>query len=147
TAHLQRIGAWLAPPSLKPSAPRAQTTGNLATVVIPVRNRERTIKDAIESVFSQKAEFKFNLIVVDNHSTDGTTALLRSIRDSRLVHIIPERTDLGIGGCWNEAVNSQSCGRYAVQLDSDDIYRDETSLERIVNALQAGPYAMVVGSY
>ncbi len=145
TAHLQRIGAWLEP-SFR-SVPRETAAGIAASVVIPVRNRAGTIRDAVASVFSQKASFPFNLIVVDNHSTDGTTEFLRGIRDPRLVHIIPERTDLGIGGCWNEAIYSESCGKYAVQLDSDDIYRDDLALARIVDELERGPYAMVVGSY
>jgi hypothetical protein len=147
TAHLRRIGAFLKPRTHRPNSSDARPGGNTATVIIPIRNRERTVKDAVQSVFSQKTSFPFNLIVVDNHSSDGTTAFLSSMKDPRLVHIIPERRDLGIGGCWNEAIYSPACGRYAVQLDSDDIYRDENSLERIVSELRAGPYAMVVGSY
>lgn len=146
TGHLKRIGAFLEPSLRRPERP-ASGSGAFASVVIPVRNRERTIKDAVSSVLSQRTSFPFNLIVVDNHSTDSTTALLRAFHDSRLVHIIPERRDLGIGGCWNEAIYSGACGRYAVQLDSDDIYRDEASLARIVDELQRGPYAMVIGSY
>jgi hypothetical protein len=147
TAHLRRIGAYLEPRIRRPKPADTGLAGNLASVVIPIRNRERTIKDAVESVFSQKTSFPFNLIVVDNHSSDGTTPFLRSVKDSRLVHLIPERNDLGIGGCRNEAIYAPACGRFAVQLDSDDIYRDERSLERIVDELRSGPYAMVVGSY
>ncbi len=147
TSHLKRIGAFLEPRSQKPEAPRSSSDDAVASVVIPVRNRRRTIQDAVQSVMSQKTSFSFNLIVVDNHSTDGTTEFLRSVTDRRLTHIIPQRNDLGIGGCWNEAIYSEQCGRYAVQLDSDDLYRDETCLERIVSTLREGPYAMVVGSY
>ena len=147
TAHLRRINAWLA---LRGAALSQRESGGFpvkASIVIPVRNRERTIRDAVQSALSQRCTFSFNVIVVDNHSTDGTTALLESVREPRLVHLVPERHDLGIGGCWNEAIYSALCGRYAVQLDSDDLYQDESTLARIVSELEAGPYAMVVGSY
>ena len=101
----------------------------------------------MKSALGQRADFPFNIIVVDNHSTDRTTVLLRGVTDSRLIHLIPERTDLGIGGCWNEAIYSAQCGRYAIQLDSDDLYANENVLQRIVNELEAGPYAMVIASY
>ncbi len=146
TAHLQRIGAWL-PPRFDKVPPRAEKFPVAASVVVPVRNRERTIIDAVRSALSQRADFDFNVIVVDNHSTDRTTELLRGVRDPRLRHLIPHRRDLGIGGCWNEALNSTDCGRYAIQLDSDDLYADDGVLRRIVAELEAGPYAMVVGSY
>ncbi len=116
-------------------------------MVIPVRNRERTVLDAVESALSQKTDFDFNLIVVDNHSTDRTTEILRGVRDVRLKHIVPERRDLGIGGCWNEAIYSGHCGRYAIQLDSDDLYINDGVLRRIVAEFAAGAYAMVIGSY
>lgn len=146
TAHLRRIGAWL-PPEFRP-VPRSTDAFPLeASIIIPVRNRERTILDAVHSALSQSAGFSFNVIVVDNHSTDRTTELLRAVKDSRLVHLIPESRDLGIGGCWNAALASKSCGRYAVQLDSDDLYSSEHSLGRIVDELKRGPYAMVIGSY
>lgn len=143
TAHLKRINAFLEPEFREVARKRPLT----ASVIIPVRNRKGTIKDAIDSVLAQKAAFPFNLIVVDNHSTDGTTELLREIQDPRLVHIIPQRQDLGIGGCWNEAIYAKACGPYAVQLDSDDIYLGDSALDRIVSELERGPYAMVVGSY
>jgi hypothetical protein len=146
TMHLKRIGAWL-PPTFQTLPAIGAKFPVKASVVIPVRNRERTIIDAVRSALAQRADFKFNVIVVDNHSTDRTSDLLRGLRDPRLVHTVPARRDLGIGGCWNEAIHSSECGQYAVQLDSDDLYRDETALHRIVNALEAGPYAMVVGSY
>ena len=146
TTHLQRIGAWL-PPEFR-SVPRVDGEfPREASVIIPVRNRERTVLDAVNSVLGQSADFTFNVIVVDNHSTDRTTEMLRGIGDSRLVHLIPGRKDLGIGGCWNEGLKSSTCGRYAVQLDSDDLYSSPHSLASIVEELKRGPYAMVVGSY
>jgi hypothetical protein len=147
TAHLKRIGAWLEPRFEPIPASATETLSVKASVVIPVRNREKTVLDAVQSVLNQHADFDFNVIVVDNHSTDRTTEILRAVTDKRLKHIIPGRTDLGIGGCWNEAIYSSFCGRYAVQLDSDDLYIDNNVLRRIVAELEAGPYAMVVGSY
>jgi hypothetical protein len=148
TEHLKRIGAYLAPEFKTP--PRA--TGSFpvrASVVIPVRNRERTIEEAVMSALRQQAAFDFNVLVVDNHSTDRTTEILVDLarRHKRLVHLIPARKDLGIGGCWNEAIYSSRCGEYAVQLDSDDLYADERTLERIVAKFEEGAYAMVIGSY
>jgi Glycosyl transferase family 2 len=146
TAHLKRIGAYLEPRFESVPAP-AEAFPIRASVIIPVRNRERTILDAVKSALGQKAGFDFNVIAVDNHSTDRTTEMLRATGDPRLVHLIPERNDLGIGGCWNEAIYSAHCGRYAVQLDSDDLYSNENALARIVGELEAGPYAMVIASY
>ena len=145
-AHLKRIGAWL-PPHFENIPAAAETFPVKASVVIPVRNRERTILDAVQSALVQRADFEFNVIVVDNHSTDRTTEILRGISDSRVKHIVPERRDLGIGGCWNEAIYSGDCGQYAIQLDSDDLYINDGVLSRIVSELEAGPYAMVIGSY
>lgn len=120
-----------------------------ASVVIPVYNRDKTIADAVGSALSQQTNFKFNVLVVDNHSTDGTTAILKEMaqKDRRLIHLIPERTDLGIGGCWNLAVNDDACGRFAVQLDSDDLYSSEHTLQHIVDAFYKQHAAMIVGSY
>ena len=146
TAHLKRIGAWLEP-RFDRVPDRVGTFPVKASVVIPVRNRERTILDAVQTALGQRTDFDFNVIVVDNHSTDRTTEILRGFGDSRLKHILPERSDLGIGGCWNEAIYSEHCGRYAIQLDSDDLYINDGVLRRIVAELEAGPYAMVVGSY
>jgi hypothetical protein len=146
TVHLQKIGAFLSPGSFK----EVNFEGDFpveATVVIPVRNRIKTIKDAVDSVLKQKTNFSFNLIVVDNHSTDGTTEFLQQYSDERLLHLIPERTDLGIGGCWNEAVFHRQCGRFSVQLDSDDLYLDENTLQKIVDKFYQEKCAMVVGSY
>jgi len=107
------------------------------------------VHEAVRSALSQRTDFSFNVIVVDNHSTDRTTPILAelAVKDERLVHLIPARLDLGIGGCWNEAVYSESCGEYAVQLDSDDLYADEQTLAKIVAAFDEGSYAMVIGSY
>lgn len=148
TAHLRRLGAYLAP-AFESVPPSSNTFPVEASVIIPVRNRARTIVDAVRSALSQVADFSFNVLAVDNHSSDGTTACLREISKQRpaLRHIIPFRQDLSIGGCWNEAVFSPDCGRYAVQLDSDDLYSSTRSLQKIVNLLRKGNYAMVVGSY
>jgi len=119
-----------------------------ATVVIPVKNRKRTIEDAIRSVLTQKASFKYNLIVVDNHSTDGTTEIVDGFcNDERVIHIIPKRFDLGIGGCWNEAVHHPRCGKFIVQLDSDDVYSGPDTVQKIVDAFYEQNCAMIVGTY
>lgn len=148
TQHLKHIGAYLAP-SFKPVPKSDESFPVEASVVIPVRNRERTVGDAVRSVLRQKAKFDFNVIVVDNHSTDGTTKALGDLaaQDKRVQHLIPQREDLWIGGCWNEAVLSPHCGRYAVQLDSDDIYANEQTLQKVVDTFRSGDYAMVIGSY
>jgi hypothetical protein len=146
TAHLRRIGAWLEADFEKVQF-AAEAFPVKASVVIPVKNREKTILEAVRSALDQDSDFEFNVIVIDNHSTDRTTEILRSVTDPRLKHVIPERSDLGIGGCWNEAIYSAHCGRYSVQLDSDDLYSNNNVLRRIVNELESGPYAMVVGSY
>ena len=148
TAHLKRIGAWLPQPSGQPVTGQNQFPVE-CSVVIPVRNRVRTVGDAVKSALSQQADFSFNVIVVDNHSTDGTSDLLKELAagNDRLVHIVPSRNDLGIGGCWNEAVYSPSCGQYAVQLDSDDIYSGTDVLTRIFDVFRREKCAAVVGSY
>jgi hypothetical protein len=146
TAHLKRIGGWM-PPQFERLSECAEAFPVKASVVIPVRNRERTILEAVQSALAQKTNFEFNVIVVDNHSTDRTTEILRGIRDWHVRHIIPKRRDLGIGGCWNEAIYSRDCGQHVVQLDSDDLYIDDSVLARIVGQLEAGSYAMVIGSY
>ena len=151
TEHLKRIGAWLEPKFREPDINEFAGTPFevTATVVIPVFNRVRTVKDAVESALSQKCDFPYNVIVVDNHSTDGTTELLNEIAaaDGRLVHIIPAKHDLGIGGCWNLAVHHGLCGEYAVQLDSDDVYSGPDTLQKIVDAFREQKCAMVVGAY
>ncbi len=149
TDYLKNIGAYLAAYSLREATVTSDVFPVEASVIIPVRNRVNTIAEAIKSALSQEADFPFNIIVVDNRSTDGTTTVVSDLADrySTLNHIIPVRTDLGIGGCWNEALFSQGCGRYAVQLDSDDLYSTPQTLQRIVNMLRRDNYAMVIGSY
>ena len=147
TAHLEKIGAKIDPSYYRRPDFNEQEFDVEASVIIPVFNREKTICDAVSSALSQKTSFKYNVIVVDNHSTDHTTELLRGFHDERLVHIIPERTDLGIGGCWNQAINDDRCGRFAVQLDSDDLYSSPKTLQQIVDAFYKQNAAMVIGSY
>jgi glycosyltransferase involved in cell wall biosynthesis len=87
--------------------------------------------------------------VIDNHSTDGTTEMTSKFTetDDRVVHIIPERNDLGIGGCWNEGIFHEKCGKFAIQLDSDDLYIDNNVISRVVETFYGQKCAMVVGSY
>ena len=147
TAHLAEIGAKIDPSFYRRPDFNEQDFAIEASVVIPVFNREKTIMDAVNSALGQKTNFKFNVIVVDNHSTDKTTELLNGMHDERLIHIIPDRNDLGIGGCWNVAINDDRCGRFAVQLDSDDLYSSPKTLQQIVDAFYKQNAAMVVGSY
>jgi len=149
TNYLKKIGAYIPQESLRMSRHVKESFPVEASVVIPVKNRCGTIRDAVESALSQETDFSFNVIVVDNHSTDGTTGILSELSGEHpsLKHVVPMRTDLGIGGCWNEAVNSKFCGRYAVQLDSDDLYSAPDVLWRIVDVLRDRKYAMVIGSY
>ena len=147
TAHLAAIDAKIDPSFNRRPDFNEQDFEVEASVVIPVYNREKTILDAVNSALGQKANFKYNVIVVDNHSTDRTTELLDSLHDERLIHIIPDRHDLGIGGCWNVAINDDRCGRFAVQLDSDDLYSSPKTLQQIVEAFYKQNAAMVVGSY
>ncbi|MBQ5627600.1 MAG: glycosyltransferase family 2 protein, partial [Bacteroidaceae bacterium] len=147
TAHLKAIDAWLMPCKYDRIDLSAGDFPVEASVVIPVLNRESTIADAITSVLKQKCSFAFNILVVDNHSTDRTPQIIDSFADERVVHIIPSRNDLGIGGCWNLAVNDARCGRFAVQLDSDDIYSDENTLQHIVDGFYEQQCAMLIGSY
>ena len=160
TRHLKAIGALLAPDEFDEIKFDEEAFPVEATVVIPVRNRVRTIEDAIRSVLKQKTTFAFNLIVVDNHSDDGTSAVIDSIMENvqaskleqsivhcPLIHLVPDRDDLGIGGCWNLAVHHPQCGRFVVQLDSDDLYSGEDTLQRIVDAFREQRAAMVIGSY
>jgi len=148
TEHLKDVGAWLNP-DFTPIEPTASGFNKKLSVVIPVRNRQKTIADAMKSVLIQKTSFSFNLIVVDNHSSDKTTDIIRSIaeKDERVVHIIPVREDLGIGGCWNLAVHDKRCGMIAMQLDSDDIYKDKNTLQKVVDVFEREKCAMVVGTY
>jgi group 2 glycosyl transferase len=145
--HLKEIGGYLEP-NFKDIDFNQGVFEVEASVIIPVRNRAATISAAIESVLKQQTSFKFNIIIIDNHSTDGTTEAIDAFKaDERVVHLVPERNDLGIGGCWNYGVNDARCGKFAVQLDSDDLYKDEHTLQTIVNAFYEQKCAMVIGSY
>jgi glycosyltransferase involved in cell wall biosynthesis len=148
TNHLKNIGAavWYDFKIIEFNNEGFETA---ASVIIPVKNRVKTIEGAVRSALNQKCDFPFNIIVENNHSNDGTTELLGSIAEEemKLIHIIPERTDLLIGGCWNEAINHKSCGMFSVQLDSDDIYKDENSLQMIIDTFRKEKCAMVIGSY
>ena len=156
TRHLRAIEALIDTSAYSPIDYQEQDFPVEASVIIPVFNREKTIRDAVESALSQKASFKYNVIVVDNHSTDATGEILKEMAEntptlstlnSKLIVLSPERTDLGIGGCWDMAVNDERCGRFAVQLDSDDLYSSPKTLQRIVDAFYEQKAAMVVGSY
>lgn len=146
TAWLKRQHAAIDYQQLKAAEPLTEKS---ASVVIPVYNRVRTIQDAIRSALAQQTNFPFNVIVVDNHSTDGTTEAIRELADAdqRVVHIIPKETTLKIGGCWNEAVSSPRCGEFVVQLDSDDLYSRPDTLQLMVDAFTEQDCMAVVGSY
>ena len=147
THHLKQIGGWLPPCKYDKIDLSVGDFPVEASVVIPVLNRESTISDAITSVLRQKTSFPFNILVVDNHSTDRTSVIIDSFADSRVVHITPSENNLGIGGCWNLAVNDARCGRFAVQLDSDDIYSDENTLQHVIDGFYEQKCAMLIGSY
>lgn len=148
THHLKAIGAWL-PPEFEAVDLSAGNFPVEVSVIIPVRNRVNTIADAICSVLKQETAFDYNIMVVDNHSTDGTSEAVAQlcVDHKKLIHIIPERFDLGIGGCWTAAVVDERCGKFAVQLDSDDLYIDEYVLQKIADAFYEQQCAMIVGSY
>ncbi|PWE01075.1 glycosyltransferase family 2 protein [Marinilabilia rubra] len=148
TEHLKAIGGYLKPEFEEVKFDESDFPVE-ASVVVPVRNRAKTIEDAVRSVFNQNTSFKFNLIIVDNHSDDGTTEILKKLagEDNRLIHVIPDRKDLGIGGCWNMAIMNESCGKFAIQLDSDDLYADDSVVQTIVDAFYEQNCAMVIGSY
>ena len=147
TYYLKNIHAFLPPVERKIDLSEGEFAYE-ASVIIPVRNRIRTIADAIESVLKQETDFPFNLIVIDNHSTDGTTECIAQYAgNEKVIHLIPERDDLGIGGCWNLGVHHPLCGRFAVQLDSDDLYSSPSTLQTIVDKFRRERCAMVIGSY
>lgn len=147
TWHLKEIGAYLPPITREIDFQGDFQTE--ASVIIPVRNRVRTIEDAIRSVLEQHTSFSFNLIIADNHSTDGTSDIIERYARQypQVIHLIPQQTDLGIGGCWNLAINHPACGRFAVQLDSDDLYSGPDTLQRIIDKFYQEKCAMVIGSY
>lgn len=148
TDHLKRTGAWLAPGEYSVADTDAHFDVE-ASVVIPVKNREKTIADAVRSVLAQKCAFEYNCIVVDNHSDDETAHIVRRMAsaDSRVHLVVPENTGYRIGGCWNQALKSRHCGRYAIQLDSDDLYQGQDTIARIVDCFRREHCAMVIGAY
>lgn len=147
TQHLKKIGAYLKPGMMTVDLKEGEFSHE-ASIIIPVRNRARTINDAIRSVLEQETSFPFNLIIIDNHSTDGTSEIIEQYKnDNRVIHLIPERTDLGIGGCWNLGINHPQCGRFAIQLDSDDLYSTPHTVQTIIDKFYKEQCAMVIGSY
>lgn len=147
TQHLGKAGALIDTTFYRQPDFGEQDFEYEASVIIPVFNREKTVADAVKSALGQKANFKFNVIVVNNHSTDRTGEILDELKADNLIQIVPERTDMGIGGCWNEAINSSFCGKFAVQLDSDDLYSSPKTLQKIVDAFYKQKAAMIIGSY
>ena len=147
TQHLGKVGALIDTTFYRQPDFGEQEFEYEASVIIPVFNREKTVADAVKSALEQKASFKFNVIVVNNHSTDRTGEILDELKADNMIQIVPERTDLGIGGCWNEAINSSFCGKFAVQLDSDDLYSSPKTLQKIVDAFYKQKAAMIIGSY
>ena len=148
TEHLKRIGAYLKP-EFTPVCFTKDDFPVEASVIIPVRNREKTIGDAIESVLKQKTAFSYNLIIINNHSTDQTGTIIEkyAAENRQIIHVQPERKDLNIGGCWNTGIHHPLCGKFAVQLDSDDVYSDEHTLQKVVDAFYEQQCAMIIGTY
>lgn len=158
TAYLKRIGAYLQPGVYQPLPQADDSYPVTASVIIPCKNRARTIADAIHSALKQKvrAPYSFNVFVVDDNSTDGTTQIIEEIQDDKLILIHQDPTWHAIGGNWNVAIHDPRCGKYAIQLDSDDTYFDETTVQRFIYAFemvngkcQNGKchYGMVIGTY
>lgn len=159
TAHLKRIGAYLQPGEYKELPVTENPYPVTASVIIPCKNRARTIADAIRSALNQKvrAPYSFNVIVVDDNSIDGTTEIIKEIQSSlpfregsglgSLIHIAQDPTWHAIGGNWNVAIHDPRCGKYAIQLDSDDTYFDETTVQRFIDCFESGRFGMVIGTY
>lgn len=147
TGHLKRIGGYISTASKNITFDRVGANDIQVSVVIPVFNRVKTIGDAICSALSQKTDFRYNIIVVDNYSYDGTSQVIENFDDERLVHIVPQQPGFNIGGCWNLAINDSRCGMFAVQLDSDDVYSGDDTLKKIVEKFYQEKCAMVIGSY
>lgn len=148
TEHLKRINAYIRP-GKEIDFFKKDNFSLTASVIIPVKNRVKTIAGAIESAINQNTKYDFNIIIVDNHSTDGTTELIEKYASTheRIIHLIPKSKTLNIGGCWNLAIQNEKCGMFAIQLDSDDLYSSEDTIEKIVNKFFAEKCAMVIGSY
>lgn len=150
TEYLKEVGGYLKPGFKDVDITEGEFPVEM-TVMIPVRNRIRTIRDAIDSALQQKTTFKYNVFVVENgpecHSTDGTTEAVDEYTDPRLIHVVTERRDLCVGGSWNLAAHDPRCGRFIVQLDSDDVYLDENTLQKFYDAFQKQKVAMLIGSY
>ena len=151
TAHLKRIGAYLKPGDYKELPVTGHPYPVTASVIIPCKNRARTIADAVHSALNQKvrAGYSFNVIVVDDNSTDGTAEIIEKlkIQNSKLIYIAQDKTWHAIGGNWNVAIHDPRCGKYAIQLDSDDTYFDETTVQKFIDAFESGNYGMVIGTY
>ena len=148
TAHLKRIGAYLQPGEYK-ELPKAEDYPVTASVIIPCKNRARTIADAVHSALAQKVRngYSFNVIVVDDNSTDGTAEKIRAIQDDKLIYIAQDKTWHAIGGNWNVAIHDPRCGKYAIQLDSDDTYFNDTTVQKFIDTFESGHYGMVIGTY
>ncbi len=162
TAHLKRIGAYLQPLQYKDLRAFAPVESAItASVVIPCRNRVRTVRDAIRSALSQavRAPYSYNVFIVDDNSTDGTQEVIKELLEENqrqraqnsaapeLIYIAQDRSWHAIGGNWNKAIHDPRCGKYAIQLDSDDTYHDATTVQRFIDAFESGQYGMVIGTY
>lgn len=147
TRHLKDVGGYLEPEFKEVDFSEGDFEYE-ASVVIPCKNRVRTIGDALSSALSQKTSFKYNVIVVDDNSTDGTVEVIKSfLDDPKLVYIAQDKTYHAIGGNWNAALHHPKCGRFAIQLDSDDVYYDENTVQKFVEAFHVQKCAMVIGTY